>query len=346
MDDLNVQLLDAIQTSVPLVADPWRLLADELGVEEEDVLRRVTAMRHEGVIRRIGGVFDATRLGYRQTLLALSVDAERLDRAAAVVAGHPGVSHCYSRSDEFNLWATPAVSPESTLGLETTLQTLASRCGAKAYLNLPVKQRFKLAVRFGGVRSIADPFGTKCGVSQTPSGRNAKERPGKVLPLSDEQRRAVLALQLDLSLEARPFDAVARKAGVPAVDELLVQAADLQAMGVLRRYSAVLHHAAAGAKANVLVAWRVPEDRAQLAGAAAAQHASVSHGYLRETAPDWPFNLYTMIHGLSRDDCLGVIHEIAATIGNPERRELWTIREYKKSPVQFFSPAEAEWEAQ
>lgn len=334
MDNLDAQLLDTIQTSVPLVADPWRRLADELGVEEKDVSRRVTAMRNAGVIRRIGGVFDATRLGYRQTLFALSVDAERLDRAAAVVAGHPGVSHCYSRSDEFNLWATLAVSPESTLGLHAAIQRLADRGGAKTYLNLPVQQRFKLAVRFGQVRS------TKCDV------RSAEDSPGRIVSLSDEQRCAVRALQADLPIEAKPFDDIARTAGFAAGDELLVQAADLLALGVLRRYAAVLHHVAAGAKANVLAVWRVPADRAELAGAAAAQHASVSHGYLRETTPDWPFNLYTMIHGLSREDCLRAIHEIAAEIGDPERRELWTIHEYKKSPVQFFSPAEAEWEAQ
>ncbi len=331
MDNLDEQLLDAIQTSLPLTAEPWRQLAGELGMEEQDVLRRVGALRQTGVIRRIGGLFDATRLGYRQTLFALKVRDDSLDSASAVVAAHPGVSHCYSRSDAYNLWATLAVTPDSSLGLSGTIQSLARQCSAQAWLNLPVVQRLKLDARFGHNRSA------KCGV------RSAKEFSAEIVPLTHEQKRAVRALQVDLPLTARPFDDIARGEHFSSGEELLVHAADFLSAGVLRRYAAVVHHVAAGATSNVLTVWQLKEDQLALAEAVAG-HESVSHAYLRETTDDWPFNLYTMIHGSNREDCETTIRDIATLLRQPARRELWTIREYKKSPVPYFSPNEAEWE--
>jgi len=341
MDNLDAQHLDVIQTSLPLAAEPWRRLAADWGMEEQDVLRRIQRLRETGVLRRIGGVFDATRLGYRQMLFALAVAEDSLDQAAEMVAAHPGVSQCYSRSHTFNLWSTLAVSPDSSLGLEATVQTLVRQCNAKAHLNLPVVQRLKLDTRFGQVRSATFRRPLRDEV------RSAKESAMPIVSLSEEQKRAVRALQADLPLTARPFDDIAREEGFSSSDELLVHAADFLSAGVLRRYAAVVHHVIAGAKANVLVAWQLAE--AQFAQATlVAEHESVSHAYLRETAADWPFNLYTMIHGATREKCEDAIHNIAESFqkNQPARCELWTIHEYKKTPVPYFSAAEAEWEKQ
>lgn len=338
MDELDAQLLDVLQTSVPLVAQPWRQVAKELGVDESDVLCRVRTLRESGVVRRIGGVFEATRLGYRQTLLAMAVEPEMLGQTAGVVAGHPGVSHCYSRDDEFNLWATLTVSPESALGLDNTAEKLARRCGAKSLLNLPARQRFKLDARLGKTLNVS-PF---CAAEK--GGGKDRRAINDMIPLSDEQKRAVRALQVDLPVIAGPFDAIARREGFASDEELLVHAADLQTLGVLRRYAALVHHVRAGIKANVMVVWEMPDDTAQLAGATAAQCESISHCYLRNTAPDWPYNLYTMIHGPSHEDCNRIIESIAVNLNHPPRRELWTLREYKKSSARFFSVDEAEWE--
>lgn len=129
-----------------------------------------------------------------------------------------------------------------------------------------------------------------------------------------------------------------------AADDLLDHAADFLDAGLLRRYSAVLYHRKAGALANVMVVWRVPEDQADAAGAACAAEQAVSHCYLRPTFPDWPWGLYTMVHGTSRDDCLAAVDRLAAATGLAEHRTLWTTKEYKKRRVKLFDPAEAEWE--
>ena len=114
MDELDRRLLNEIQRQVPLVREPFAQLAAMLGCDEGPVLRRVEALRHgEGVIREISGIFDAVALGYHQALVAMRVPPERLDGAGAAAAGHPGVSHCYARDGEVNLWLTLAVSPAS-----------------------------------------------------------------------------------------------------------------------------------------------------------------------------------------------------------------------------------------
>ena len=108
MDDIDRRLLDLLQQRVPLVRRPYAALAAELGCDESTVLARLARLRggRRPVIREIAGLFDAVRLGYHTTLVACAAPAERLDAAGALVAGHPGVSHCYARDHRLNLWFT------------------------------------------------------------------------------------------------------------------------------------------------------------------------------------------------------------------------------------------------
>jgi DNA-binding Lrp family transcriptional regulator len=163
--------------------------------------------------------------------------------------------------------------------------------------------------------------------------------------LTDAQVRAIRALQFDLPAQGDPFAPVAQAAKMN-VDELLAHGAAFLSRGQMRRYAAVLHHRAAGAEANVLVAWNVPPPQADSAAARCAAFAAVSHCYLRPPAPDWPYNLYTMIHGRSRADCERTISEIVAASDLRDRAELWTTAEYKKQRVPLFGDEEKKWEHQ
>jgi len=337
MDPLDRHLLNRIQIALPLVREPFAELAREFGCDERAVTDRISALRGEGgVIREISAVFDAVALGYEQALLAMRVPPDRLDRAGETAAAHPGVSHCYARRREENLWLTLATSPRSRLGLSATAALLAGTCGADGWMLLPTVRRYKLDVRFDMERG--GPAATPR-VAATPV---SAPHPG-VPQLTDPQLRAVRALQQDLPCRRDPFAVLAEGAGLDA-DMLLVHAADFLAAGWMRRYAAVLRHRAAGSRANVLVAWAVAEPLADTAGARCARSPAVSHCYLRPTAPGWPFNLYTMIHGRSQEDCRATIEEIAATTGLDRRAELWTTKEYKKQRVALFSDAEARWE--
>jgi DNA-binding Lrp family transcriptional regulator len=340
IDPDDQQLLRAIQREVPLSPRPYAQIAAQLGRDEEWVLQRVRALREGGVIREISGILDAPALGYRQALVAMELPPARLDDAGELVARHPGVSHCYGRrGGKHNLWFTLAVSPQSALGLERTVARLSELCIASAYLILPTIKRYKLRMEFFGESAKNDDA---CFPETTAP--NSKLMPDAVPPsLSEDQISAVRALQIDLPCCQEPFASLASDAGM-TVERLLELAKELLVRGFMRRYAAVLHHRAAGAEANVMVAWRVAPAAADAAGARCAAVVAVSHCYLRPTAPDWPYNLYTMIHGRSRADCELAIAELAAVTGLGDRCELWTDREYKKQRVRLLDEREREWE--
>jgi len=359
------KLLAAIQRNVPLVAQPYTQLARELGDSPEHVMRRVAALRGEGVIREISGIFDAASLGYHQTLAAFAVPGERLTQAGRTVAEHPGVSHCYARRHAVNLWFTLAVSPASALGLDTTIRHLAAACGAQHTLTLPTITRYKLHVHFGdsggqrgeGVSpsrpagtlpaaAMEDDYASSSGQShgtlnagETPASRKTGVPPR----LTEGQVLAIRALQVDLPVQGDPFSPLAELADT-TVEGLLEHAADFLRLGVLRRYAAVLHHRQAGGAANVLVAWEAAEGDVDAAGQACATLPQISHCYRRARANEWPFDLYTMIHGPSPAHCLDTVRSIIALTGMQNRRELWTTAEFKKQRVKLLGPEERQWE--
>lgn len=329
------RLLQRIEDSMPLVREPYAQIAAELGCGETELLAHLAGLRGEGgVIREISGIFDVSRLGYRQSLVALAVPEDRLDEAGRIVAAHPGVSHCYGRANEWNLWFTLAVSPASCLGLEGTVARLCELCGARSQMILPTLRQYKLRVRLAGQGEAA--------AAETP--RAKPHVRGAQVQLDDAQRRAVAALQQDLPNCTDPFATLAKPVGMGA-DELLVHAADMLAAGCLRRYSAVLHHLQAGFPANVMVVWQVGEAEADAAGAQCAQLPAISHCYVRPSSERWPYSLYTMIHGRNRQDCQMTVEEIVARTGMLRRAELWTREEYKKQRVVLFSDEEAAWES-
>jgi DNA-binding Lrp family transcriptional regulator len=164
-------------------------------------------------------------------------------------------------------------------------------------------------------------------------------------PLTERQIVLVRELQKDLPLVERPFDALAAAAGLP-VAELLAEARGFLARGQMRRYAAVLRHRVAGFVANAMGVWKVPENEdADRYGMVMASFSSVSHCYRRPTYPDWPYALFTMVHGRTVDDCEQTLKAISQRTGLTEYLALYSSKEYKKTRVQYFTPDAEKWEA-
>ncbi len=108
-------LLNRVQRDIPLVARPYRLIAEEVGLTEGEALDILREEKARGILRQISAIFDTRTLGYKSSLVAVKADADKLDAVAEVINGHPGVSHNYKRNHDFNLWYTIAVPPESDL---------------------------------------------------------------------------------------------------------------------------------------------------------------------------------------------------------------------------------------
>lgn len=283
MDDTDRTLLDRLQASIPLVPQPFAAVAAELGLREKNLLDRLKRLRGPGgPVRTIAAVFDAGVLGYRSTLVAARVAPEQIDPAAAVIGEHPGVTHCYQRDHEFNLWFTLTVPPDTALGLDATIEQLAERSGVRGMLSLPAVRTFKIGLFLP--QRIGMP---------TPAPQPAS---AAAVDLTDEHRTAVRALARELPLVPHPFAAMAVRAGMPD-DRLLERAGELAAGGALRRVAVLLSPTRAGFPANRMVAWAMPEAAIEAAGRRLAGLPEVSHCYQRRTAPEWTFALFAMMHG-------------------------------------------------
>lgn len=332
----DTRLLDHVQAGVPLVEWPFAALAADLGTAEHDVLARLRRLAAAGLLRQVGAILDTRACGYASALVAARVAPGAVERAAAVVAAHPGVSHCYEREHRWNLWFTLAVPPTSTLGLEGTVAHLGSAAGADSIRTLPSLRVFKIAARFdmdetGAPPGAASPAG--------PAGPATPER----APLSDVEIAVVRALQKPLALVEEPFAAPAGEAGMSQA-ELLAYAKRLLDRGVIRRVAGLLNHRRAGFGANVLAAWALAADRIEEAGRRIAGFRAVTHCYERPVFTDWPYALFSMIHGTSREACLAVVDAIRAAVGPEDAALLWTLREFKKTRLQLFTPEYVAWE--
>jgi DNA-binding Lrp family transcriptional regulator len=141
-------------------------------------------------------------------------------------------------------------------------------------------------------------------------------------------------LHRGLAIESRPFLTPAQELGTTE-DELLEVIRSLIANGFIRRYGAVVRHEQVGYSSNVLVAWKIPEERIGEFEAVIRDLTEVSHGYERVSYPEWRYNVYTMIHGHSKDECLGVVERISGAIKIAEYTLLFTKREFKKRKLDL-----------
>lgn len=337
-DDVDRELLNQLQAGIALVRDPYAEVGARIGLKEEQVLARLRRLKDAEIVRQLSAIFDTRALGYESTLVAAKYPAERLFEAAAIVGGHPGVSHNYRRTHDFNLWFTLAVEPDSRIGLERSMEMLAEATGAESMRLLPTLKLYKINVQL-------DMTGTAGTAEKDAAPKPPPTRGDGVLP-TDADKRMIDILQRDLPLDPRPFDIWAARAGVDA-DELLAQAQTFVDRSYMRRFAAVLNHRRAGFGANGMAVWKVPEDELEEIGPRMAAFRAVSHCYRRPTYPDWPYSVFTMVHQRSKEACEEAIEAIAQETGitDPDRRAvLYSSYEFKKIRLMYFTREYREWE--
>ncbi len=322
MDNRDRELVSALQGEIPLVSTPYAFLGQTLDMSEKEVIKRTERLKREGLIRHVAAQFDARALGYRSCLVAARVAPSRIDDAAATINGHPGVTQNYRRNNDFNLWFTVFVSPQSKIGLEKTVDVLGR--DAEVVRALPTLKLYK--------SSSADGENNHTDASHT-----------DYTPLTPAEIECVRLLQRDLPLQPRPFDVLARNGGVGA-DELIATARTLHKRGQIRRFAATVATRKSGFVASAMGVWVVPQENADEYAAKLSQHRAVSHCYLRPTYDDWPYNLYTTVHARSVDECESVINDLAIDTGITQKQALFPTKEYKKVRACFFAPEEDEWE--
>ena len=159
--------------------------------------------------------------------------------------------------------------------------------------------------------------------------------------LSNLDKKVILALQRDLETCPQPFLEIAKYVGIPEA-ELLTVIRSLMERGYIRRFGATLRHQQSGYEANALVAWAVPEADLKRIGKHLAIQRAVTHCYARRPAPTWPYNLYTMIHGRTREECVRIAAKMAAETGLQDYEMLFSEIELKKTTMRYFKEGEAQ----
>ena len=212
LDDLDRELLNAVQWDFPLEARPFAVLAERLGVDEPTVRDRVAKVKESGVLRQLSAIFDTRALGYSSALIAAKVDPDHIDEAAAVISEHPGVSHNYKRNHDYNLWYTVAVPPGDSLAEH--IDVLHRESGSRVTRTLPTITLYKIGVKLDMTGQTA--ANAKVEVLEHERPERKAEMPAP--DLSELEHATIRVVQHDLANVERPFAVYAEQIGRPGRD--------------------------------------------------------------------------------------------------------------------------------
>jgi siroheme decarboxylase len=334
LDDADRKLLNLMQGSFELTRRPFAHVGALAGLSEDDVMTRVQRLLDKRIVREITPIFDTRALGYQSMLVAAKVDPEFPHRAAKIINAHPGVTHNYLRNHDFNLWFTIAVEPDSRLGLDGTLEVLQAETGAESVRQLPTLKLFKIRM------DLEMEAGTD---ALAAAGEAVEPRELEPIALSADDIATIRATQGPMPVAAEPYAPAAERLGV-AQEDVLRRLDSLRERGGLRRVAAILFHRRAGFSANGMGVWKVPEPEVLETGKRMAAFRGVSHCYQRPTYPDWPYSVFTMAHGRSKEECDAILDSIADATGINERATLYSSTEFKKVRMLYFTPDFRRWE--
>jgi siroheme decarboxylase len=339
LDDADKRLMNLLQSSFPLDPEPFAHVATAAELELDDVLARTQRLLDGRIIREITPIFDTRALGYESMLVAAKVDSEHPQRAAQIVNSYPGVSHNYLRTHDFNLWFTIATPPDSELGLAGTLAVLMRETGAESMRELPTLTLFKINMNLE-MEKGTDALAAAAVEAAPPRELDAQ-------PYDADDIALIRALQGPMAAVERPYDEAAAELGI-STERMLDRLRGMVDRKILRRVAAILYHRRAGFSANGMGVWKVPEEQIMEVGARMASFRGVSHCYQRPTYEDWPYSVFTMAHGRSKEECDAVLDSIAEDcgIGADGRATLYSSTEYKKIRLRYFTDEYSAWEAE
>ncbi len=334
LDDVDRRLLNLMQGSFPIVPLPYAHVAERAGLAEAEVLAKVRHLLEARIVRQVTPIFDTRALGYSSMLVAAKVDPEHPHRAAQVINAHPGVSHNYLRNHDFNLWFTIATEPDSELGLDGTLEVLAREAGAESVRQLPTLKLFKIRMDLemeGDTEALAKAAEVADPVELEPQ------------PYDEFDIAVIRALQGDMPVIPEPYAPAAAELGI-GQQRLLDHLAGMRERGLLRRVAAILYHRRAGFSANGMGVWKVPDEQILDVGRRMAAVRGISHCYQRPTYEDWPYSVFTMAHGRSKEECDAILDSIAEMTGIEGRATLYSSTEFKKIRLLYFTDEFKAWE--
>lgn len=329
MDPTDFRLLNDWQRRLPLVPEPFARIGEAVGLGQAAVIERYRALVQGGAVSRIGAVFAPRRLG-ASALAALAAPPDRLEAIAARVSREAAINHNYEREHHFNLWFVVTAASEEHL--RQIVRGIEADTGCEVIV-LPMEQEFHIDLGFDLAADARQPR-TRCAT-------HAAHARASFRILNAVERDLVAVLQPGLPLLPTPFAALGRRVG-------LSEAAVLRYIerwlddGLIRRFGVVVRHQELGLDANAMCVWDLPDDAVPAIGRRLAAEPEVTLCYSRRRAlPDWPYNLFCMIHGSSREEVAAARDALALRLGLDSRPHavLFSCRRFKQTGACYMPPA-------
>ena len=304
-DDLERRFINRYQGGFPLVEQPFRAVAADLGCSEETLLNMIRHLLGIGLLSRFGPLFDAEKLGGGLTLAAMRVPERDFDRITEKVNAFDEVAHNYRRDHALNMWFVLAT--DTPAAITSTLAAITRATGLEVY-NFPKQQEFYIGLWLnldddGRVSTVPLPLTDAC-------------EEADIRPLDAIDRNIISLTQTGLPLVQCPYGAIAEQAGSSA-QQVKQRLSNMLCSRAIRRIGAVPNHYRLGLKANGMTVWDVSDEHAQELGERVGRLDFVSHCYLRPRHPSvWRYNLFAMVHGHDRDEVNAKAEQIAALLGD------------------------------
>lgn len=325
MNELKRRLIDEWQGGFPLVERPFAVVAERLGTDEGAVLRALRELLADGALTRFGPLYQIERLGGAFSLAALQAPEADFEQITALVNAFPEVAHNYRRDHALNMWFVLATETPAKMG--DTVERISKATDLPVF-NFPKEREYFIEARFGVGASGVNRSKPAAGVS----GKTALSRQRLA-----EWRPLVLATQAGLPLTLKPYHALAARLNRDAATVM----AGLQTLldaGAIRRIGVVPNHYRIGYAANGMTVWDVADDKVDELGEQVGTLEFVTHCYRRPRhQPNWPYNLFAMAHGASREEVATKADRIAAVLGDACRARaiLYSTQILKKTGLRL-----------
>jgi siroheme decarboxylase len=320
--DHEIRLLNDWQRDFPLVDRPFASIAQSTDSSHDETITAYTKLAEKGVISRIGAVVTTGALG-ASTLAAIAVPEDQLENIAEKVSTHRGVNHNYERTHRYNLWFVVTAQDQSEL--DAVLLNIESQTGLKV-MSLPMLESYHIDLGFdlkGKPESLAPKHGNN---------------PSLTEPVTCPVDRQLLwALESGLPFTDQPYDAISKTLNIP-VENILTRITRLLETGAIKRFGVVVRHHELGYKSNAMVVWNIPDNQIKDAVSTLTEAQYVTLCYRRpRLLPEWPYNVFSMIHGQDRDQVLDQIDSLARqkALSNIDHEILFSTRRFKQTGARY-----------
>lgn len=346
---LQQNIINHFQKDFPLTTKPFQALADIFSCKEHDVLTAIKYLNEEGVLSRVGPVFDHKKAG-ASTLAAIAAPPEKLDKIAGIVNQFDQVNHNYAREHRYNLWFV--VTAQDPMALAKTLEQIEQLTGLPI-LVFPMEASYHIdlgfKIKFSGEHSTSNvnepdviiPFDVNKQLDDVIAlSKNSAEL------THTQQQKLRKIVEKGLPLSVSPYADIAQQISLTEA-QVQSQLFQWQESGLIRRFGLVVKHRKLGFNANAMVVWNIPDKHVDKVAGQLSSFDEVSLCYRRpRRGQEWPYNLFCMIHGKDRQVVLHQIESICQQLvqNNPtsvlgshpiEKDILFSYKAYKQHGARY-----------